>query len=267
MSMFASRVAPLALDTDMDGDEEIGAFEVDDEPTLRTNVPLPLDPRSGRQQLLRQAAIGALAASLMHDLASLLQAMEGALEEVADLVGPGGPPGLREATTDAISAGREAEGLFMSMRRFLRDGEVISRPVSVDRLVQRAVTQADTQLRRVVLRMSEMPAAQVVACEPLAVQVLVQLLKNAVQSSPSGARVDVQVEVDGDKVAFHVIDDGSGAPPEVVDHLDAPWTLGEYPSAFGLAVAAFVAQSHSGALTYQPEPGRGGRFTATLPRA
>src|SRR5262245_35986808 len=99
MSMFANSVAPLVLDNDLD-DEWTGGFEHDDQPTRRTSLPLPIDSRTGRHQLLRQAAIGALAASLMHDLASLLQAMEGALEEVSELVGPGGPPGLREATAD-----------------------------------------------------------------------------------------------------------------------------------------------------------------------
>ena len=266
MSTFSSPLQSFSIEPGVDDDEEIGAFEVDDEPTLRTSVPLPPDSRTGRGMLLRQAAIGALAGSLMHDLASLLQAMEGALEEVAVLVGAGGPPGLRDATSDAISAGRDAESLFMSMRRFLRDGEVISRPLDVERLVQRSLAAADAQLRKRQVRVGPMPAgAQVIVCEPLAIQILVQLLRNAVQCAPTGA-IDIEVEVIGDRVAFHVIDDGPGALPEIVDHLESPWALGEYPTGFGLAVAAFVAQSHNGQLAYRAEPGRGSRFTALLPK-
>jgi signal transduction histidine kinase len=266
MSIFASRMDSFPTSGDADGDEEIGVFEVDDEPTMRTSVPLPPDARTGRSQLLRQAAIGTLAASLMHDLASLLQAMEGALDEVATLVGPGGPPGLREATADAISAGREAEGLFLAMRRFLRDGEVTSRPMDAERLVQRSMHVADAQLRRVEVRLKPVPAVQVMVCEPLAIQVVALLLRNAVQASPGGGVVDIEVEVIGDRVAFHVVDDGQGATPEIVDHLEEPWTLGEYPNGFGLSVASFVAQSHQGKIAYKPEPGRGGRFTALLPK-
>jgi signal transduction histidine kinase len=258
---------PFTVDLGVDDDEHIGVFEVDDEPTLRTSVPLPPDIRTGRTMLLRQAALGALASSLMHDLASLLQAMEGALEEVADLVGPGGAPGLREATSDAISAGRDAEALFLAMRRFVRDGEVISRPLAIDRLVQRAMAAADAQLRKRSVRVSPLPPGQVIACEPLAVQILVQLLRHAVQSAPAGGVIDVVVEIAGDRVVFSVVDDGPGAPPEIVDHLESPWALGEYPTGFGLAVAVFVAQSHHGQVAYQPEPGRGARFSVSLPKA
>jgi len=267
MSTFASPLAAYSVDTSVDDDEEIGVFEVDDEPTLRTSVPLPPDTRAGRGMLLRQAAIGALATSLMHDVASLLQAMEGALEEVAHLVGAGGPPGLREATGDAISAGREAETLFLSMRRFLRDGEVISRPLEIQRMVQRALAATDTELRKRQVRVKPLPGGQVIACEPLAVQILVQLLRNAAQGSPAGGVIDVEVEVVGDRVTFAVIDDGPGALPEIVDHLESPWALGEYPTGFGLAVAVFVTQSHGGQIVYRVEPGRGSRFTASLPRA
>ena len=254
----------------LDDDPELGdvPVEIDDEPTLRTSVPLPPSrPGAGhRGQLMRQAALGALAAALMHDLASLIQAMEGAREEVETLIGAGGPPGLREATEDAISAGREAEGLFLAMRRFLRDGDVVARPVGLDRLVHRATITADAHFRRVSLRVGAVPQGKIAACEPLLVQVLVHLLRNAAQSSPPGGGVDLTVEVVEDRIAFHVVDDGPGAPMEVVDHLDDPWQLGEYESMLGLSIAAFVLQSHGGALRYQAEPGRGGRFTAIVPR-
>jgi CheY-like chemotaxis protein len=97
-------------------------------------------PGARMNQLMRQATLGALTSSLLHDLASTMQALNAALSEIT--LHGGKVPEISEAVVDANAAGEEAVQLFVQMRKFIRDGEVRVRPISVSRLVERAVKLA-----------------------------------------------------------------------------------------------------------------------------
>src|SRR5689334_15477985 len=122
-------------------------------------------------QLMRQATLGALTSSLLHDLASTMQALSAALSEIS-LHGEEVPE-ISEAVTDANAAGEEAVQLFVQMRKFIRDGEVRAKPIAVSRLVERAVKLAGGYVRdRAQLRVAELPTVEVSVAESLFLQVL-----------------------------------------------------------------------------------------------
>src|SRR6185503_8462964 len=88
-------------------------------------------------RLMRQATIGALTSSLLHDLASTMQTLSVALNEVTSIAAD--QPELEAAVGEASAAGDEAVKLFVEMRKFIRGGEVTAKPVRVHRLVDRAM--------------------------------------------------------------------------------------------------------------------------------
>lgn len=112
--------------------------------------------------------------------------------------------------------------------------------------------------------------------DPAALSILASnLVANALQHHDrTGGTVRVSCAAHADTVTLSVIDDGPGIPPEHLPHLferfyrtDTARTGGSGHAGLGLAIARAIVQNHGGTLIAANEPGRGARFTATLPAA
>jgi C4-dicarboxylate-specific signal transduction histidine kinase len=217
-------------------------------------------------QLMRQATLGAMTASLLHDLASTMQALSAALSEI-DQNGSHVPE-IATAVVDANAAGDEAVQLFVQMRKFIRDGEVRAKPMAVSRLVERAVKLAGGYVRdRAQLRVGELPDAEVSVAESMFLQVLANMLRNAANASPTHGVVDLRVSVSDTEVVFIVIDDGPGVPPAIADTMFEPFAASAFEgTGLGLAIAAYVMHMLGGKISYRKDPTRGACFAATLSR-
>ncbi len=231
--------------------------------------PLPemLGAGTRMNQLMRQATVGALTSALLHDLASTMQSLSGALADVTTFAGTGGPE-LAEALAEANSAGNEAVDLFVQMRKFIRDGEVALRPVPLKRLMDRVTRLAGSYVRqKATLRLPVLPAIEVNASETLFLQVLINLLRNAAHASPEGGVVDVKILVSETEVVFSITDDGPGVSPEIADTMFEPFASTTHEgTGLGLAISAYVMQMCGGRISYRKDPERGACFSVTLPR-
>ena len=106
-------------------------------------------------------------------------------------------------------------------------------------------------------------------------QCLDNLIANAIQKSPKRAPVAVFVtraaEIrDGGYCKIAVLDQGPGIPEEILPHVFERFVSGrrqEGGLGLGLYLARRVAQLHGGDLSVTSEPGKGARFTLTLPVA
>lgn len=223
-------------------------------------------PDARMNQLMRQATLGAMTASLLHDLASTMQALNAALSEIATHGSQ--VPEIHSAVIDANAAGDEAVQLFVQMRKFIRDGEVKFKTMPASRLVERAVKLAGGYVRdRAQLRVGELPDAEVPVAESLFLQVLANMLRNAANASPIHGVVDFRVSVSDGEVVFTVIDDGPGVPPEIADTMFEPFATSiSEGTGLGLALAAYVMQMLGGKISYHKDATRGACFSATLPR-
>ncbi len=220
-------------------------------------------------QLMRQATLGALTSSLLHDLASTMQGLSAALSEITQASeDQESSPELVAAVSDANAAGDEAVQLFVQMRKFIRDGDVTVKAVRIDRMVERAIHLAGGHVRELAeLRVSELPTVDMVVGESLFLQVLANLLRNAASASPKGGVVDLRVSVRDSEVVFDVIDDGPGVDPEIVDAMFDPLASAPHQgTGLGLAVSAYAMEMLGGTLGYRKHPDRGACFTMTVPR-
>ncbi len=224
-------------------------------------------PGSRMNQLMRQATLGALTSSLLHDVSSMMQTLSVALADVTALAAEGATPMLTEAIAEAGAAGEEAIQLFVQMRKFIRDGEVALRRVRADRLVSRAVRLAGGYVReRAQLRVGELPVVDVPVAEPLFLQVLVNLLRNAANASPRQGIVDLRVKHTETEVIFTVVDDGPGVAPEIADYMFEPFASTTHGgTGLGLAISAYVVQLLGGRINYRRDADRGACFTVSLP--
>ncbi|MCL6697764.1 HAMP domain-containing histidine kinase [Sphingomonas sp. NSE70-1] len=102
------------------------------------------------------------------------------------------------------------------------------------------------------------------------VQILVNLLNNAVRHSPEGATVAVIAERRGDSVAVTVADEGPGVAEADQERIFERYERADTSpegSGLGLAISRRLARSMGGDIELVSTPGQGARFTLVLPGA
>ena len=100
-------------------------------------------------------------------------------------------------------------------------------------------------------------------------QVLANLLGNAVKFTPAGGRVALTVQAAPDEVVFAVRDTGPGIAPENQEHVwDRFWksrTSNRHGAGLGLAISRGIVEAHGGRIWLESAPGDGSTFSFTLP--
>jgi len=227
--------------------------------------------RTRLEGVTRRAVLGELASSVMHEMASLAQAIWGVVDELVEVVNErsGGDPETAELAADAERLSAQIVALFCAMRTFTKSGELRARVCSVRGLVDKALALCSAYVRaRATLRVADIPDVEILASEPLFLQVIVNLLRNAADASPVGGAVDLEVTCEADRVTLSVTDDGEGVSEAVSDTMFEPFvTTREQDggSGLGLAISAQIVASHEGEIRYERCAGRGARFVVVVP--
>jgi len=123
------------------------------------------------------------------------------------------------------------------------------------------------------------PRGIIVAVEPLemlevrgdargVIQILVNLVGNAVRHSPDHGTVAVSFEGDDSNASVHVLDQGPGIDPADQQRIFERFErASEGGTGLGLAIARRLARSMGGDISLQSVPGEGARFSLSLPLA
>ncbi|RYZ06092.1 MAG: HAMP domain-containing histidine kinase [Myxococcales bacterium] len=100
-------------------------------------------------------------------------------------------------------------------------------------------------------------------------QVLANLLSNAMKFTREGGRISLRVAPAGSDVLFSVSDTGSGIPPDQLEAIfERFWQVKQHDRrglGLGLFIARCVLDAHGGRVWAESELGRGSRFFFTLP--
>jgi two-component system, OmpR family, sensor kinase len=124
--------------------------------------------------------------------------------------------------------------------------------------------------RRVIVMSSGASDVPIRGDQELLQRLVVNLLQNAVQHTPAGGTVCVDVRQNGSNVCIRVIDSGTGIPDadftRVFDRfvqLD-PSRRSE-GAGLGLTIAKWIAEAHSGSLVVESSGPQGTTFCLALP--
>jgi signal transduction histidine kinase len=107
-------------------------------------------------------------------------------------------------------------------------------------------------------------------------QVALNLLANAVKFTPEGGSVRIEARrvLDADGIEISVSDTGIGMPPEDCQRLFQPFvqldnslTKKYEGTGLGLHLSRKIVELHGGTITVESEPGRGSRFSFTIPQS
>jgi signal transduction histidine kinase len=104
------------------------------------------------------------------------------------------------------------------------------------------------------------------------IQVLGNLISNALRYTPQGGRIALIAQAQNGNVRLMVRDTGQGIPPEALPRIfdrfyrgDASRQQQEGESGLGLAIARSIIEAHGGTIAVDSELGRGTVFTIELP--
>jgi PAS domain S-box-containing protein len=107
------------------------------------------------------------------------------------------------------------------------------------------------------------------------IQVLANLLNNAVKYTPPGGRIEVETRIEGSCALVHVSDNGIGMSEELIARAFELFAQAERSSdrtqgglGIGLAVVKRLVELHGGSIRVQSDgPGQGSQFTVSFPLA
>jgi two-component system, NtrC family, sensor histidine kinase GlrK len=101
------------------------------------------------------------------------------------------------------------------------------------------------------------------------VQVLVNLISNALRFTPSGGTVTLRLVDVGPEIECHVEDTGVGIRPDTLPLLFERFRqahAGRGGTGLGLAIVRAIVDAHGGNVTAESQEGKGSRFTVVLPK-
>jgi signal transduction histidine kinase len=106
-----------------------------------------------------------------------------------------------------------------------------------------------------------------VEAEPRRIEeALLNLVANAIEATPPGGAVAVEVRQAGKEVEVAVQDTGRGMASDTLARVGTPFfTTREHGSGLGVVLARSVLTDHGGSLRYESAPGRGTTAVARLP--
>ncbi|GAC1449922.1 MAG: ATP-binding protein [Ktedonobacterales bacterium] len=149
-------------------------------------------------------------------------------------------------------------------------------PVRLDLLAKDAAAVIDPLAvqRAIRLDVQTSTPVTVIGDEERLIQVLLNLLNNALQYTPAGGTVQLAVALHNGSARLTVRDTGSGIAAEHLPHLferfyraDPARTRALGGSGLGLSIVEWIVRAHDGTVAVESRVGQGTLFTITLPLA
>jgi len=122
------------------------------------------------------------------------------------------------------------------------------------------------------IRVESAPAVWVQGDKDLLLQLLLNLLDNAVKHTGEGGDVTIGWGTSGNRVRLYVRDTGVGMAPEHLPRIfdrfyriDTARSRSAGGVGLGLSICRWIAEAHGGSLSVESSPGQGSTFTLSLP--
>ncbi|OGF50105.1 MAG: hypothetical protein A2231_10385 [Candidatus Firestonebacteria bacterium RIFOXYA2_FULL_40_8] len=244
----------------------IGALAVVTDLTIRKSLEGKLI------QAQKLDAIGQLASGVSHEFNNLLTIISLAMEEAK-----------RKNTLEfyskisetVIKTSKQAALIAKRLNEFAKKRAITYRKQTVVSIVDYVLELLGNQSmkKNLVVEKEYLFNEEVYIDEALLVQVVLNLMQNAIHAVKNGGVIKVLVSENNGEILISVIDNGIGIPKENIPKLFDPFftTKGafgagtETGTGLGLSVSYSIMQSLSGNISAESEEGKGSSFTMSFP--
>ena len=219
----------------------------------------------------RLATIGQLAAGVAHELNEPLSNVLGFAQLARKT--PLLPKPAADDIDKTVTAALHARDIVSKLMLFARQKMPTQGQVKLNELVENGVVFLESRCAKAGVHLArrldpKLPA--IAADSGQLLQVLVNLVVNALQATAAGGTITVTTGRAGGGVVLTVADTGVGMTDEVLGRMFEPFFttkgIGE-GTGLGLSVVHGIVTAHGGRVDVQSKPGRGARFRVLLPIA
>ncbi|MGE5463092.1 MAG: sensor histidine kinase, partial [Syntrophothermus sp.] len=222
---------------------------------------------------MRRQLIG----DVSHELRTPLTAIKGSMEGLIDGVLPATPDTFEQIHSEADRLNRLVDDLQELSRVEARAYELELRPVDIPTIVRTVTRRLAPQFeaKHISLNMDLAPdLPKVLADEGRIVQVLTNLVGNALQYTPQNGVVGIMTQKIEHAIQISVRDNGAGIPGEHLPHIfDRFYRVDKSRSrhagggsGIGLTIAKALVEAHGGRIWAESNgEDTGSTFTITLP--
>ncbi len=221
--------------------------------------------------------------NMSHELRTPLNAIVGFAEIIErQLLGHLGNPRYRDYASDIAASGRHLAELVSDLLDIASleagDSPLHLEPTPLAGVIEDALRMAEIRAAekgcRIEFGATEEEAFLVLGDHRRLVQIMLNLLSNAIRFSPPGESVRIGVRRHGREIEVSIADHGQGIAPEDVPHLferfwrsRASLVSSDEGIGLGLAIVKMLVEQHGGRITVESRPGTGTTIRVFLPMA
>jgi histidine kinase len=225
--------------------------------------------RLGQVESMRQRLIG----DVSHELRTPLTAIKGSMEGLMDGVLPATHETFLQIHAEANRLNRLVDDLQELSRVEAHAYELDIQPVDISLVIGTVSERLAPQFESKRIEL-DLELARVLADEDRAVQLLTNLVGNALQYTPENGAVTIETRRTANEVLISIHDTGIGIPREHLQHVfDRFYRVDKSRSrragggsGIGLTIARALVEAHGGKIWVESAGlGEGSTFTFTLP--
>lgn len=227
------------------------------------------DERHQREMARREelARLGEMGALMAHEIRNPLAGIKGFAQLVQ------GSESLEENRKYAgiiVTQSLRMENLVNDLLSFARNDQGERQRLDLAPLIEDCVALLHQEAidQQVTIAVNASSTVKVEVVGDRIVQMLLNLMKNALQAMPDGGLLKIALHTKGSMAYLCVSDSGSGIAPQALPHIFSPfWTNKATGTGLGLALCRKVAEEHGGLLSVESTLGVGTEFLVTIPVA
>lgn len=228
------------------------------------------------RHLDKLAALGRFTSSIAHEIRNPLAGLTAGIQYLRKRMEPESQEHVDFILAEVDRMNRIIEDLF----RVGRPLDLMLQEADVEDLVERSLRMLAPRFEERGIRTRRLYAQDL---PPVAVdadrieQVLINLIQNAVEASPTGGEVGIEMRLGSSQEPLHsnaaadslvvvIRDEGEGIAEENRDKIFEPFfTTKAQGTGLGLYVCHHIIEGHGGSIVVESAPGQGTRFVLCLP--
>ncbi|GMA62067.1 ATP-binding protein [Alicyclobacillus fastidiosus] len=210
------------------------------------------------------ATVGQLAAGVAHEIRNPLTSLKGFLKLIPQSNNPQHYIEIMESEINRIE--HVTNELLVLAKPQIKQFKSIDLVQKLTNVLHVLNTQA--LMKSIEVSIEVQTNVSLIECEPSRLeQVFVNVIKNAIEATPAGGNVIVQLlESDNEELVLRIIDNGHGIPHENIPRLGEPFfTTKENGTGLGLMISQKIVLEHCGKFEIISTVGKGTTVSIVLP--